>query len=73
VEAAVLAGAVRAKERGQVPAEQAQISVGGSIDETDMSAEVKWLVKVSQSYDRSPVVPAALAAVQGSQSALQTA
>jgi hypothetical protein len=36
-------GAVRAKRCGRVPAVQAEIAVGGSIDETDMSAEVMWL------------------------------
>ncbi|OJF15375.1 MAB_1171c family putative transporter [Couchioplanes caeruleus] len=62
VEAAVLAGAVRAKQRDQLPLEPAQLTVNADGDRTDMSREVRRLVKVSQAFARSPVVRAAVAA-----------
>ncbi|MEU4215879.1 MAB_1171c family putative transporter [Actinoplanes sp. NPDC026623] len=72
VEAAVLAGAVRAMQRDELPVEPVLLDVDGDGDRTDMATEVKWLVEVSLAFDRSPVVAAALAA-DAPQSAPQAA
>ncbi|MEU7905252.1 MAB_1171c family putative transporter [Actinoplanes sp. NPDC049118] len=71
VEAAVLAGAIRAMQRDELPMEPALLDVDRDGDRTDMATEVKWLVEVSLAFDRSPVV-AALAA-DAPQSAPQAA